>query len=120
MDAIYILTPEPHIVDCLVADLERRRYRRAFLVWTSVMDPQLNRRVNGVPDARQLIASFEIMPIDFYPRESHLVIFKDPWSFPVLYHPACNNLVQRHMQMLAQKVSAMPGLKLSNAKNRTR
>ena len=35
LDAIYILSPLPHIVDCLVADLERRRYRRAFLIWTS-------------------------------------------------------------------------------------
>lgn len=35
MDAIYILTPLPHIVDCLMADLERRKYKRAFLIWTS-------------------------------------------------------------------------------------
>jgi syntaxin-binding protein 1 len=35
MDAIYILTPEPHIVDCIMADFERRRYRRTFLFWTS-------------------------------------------------------------------------------------
>ncbi|KAK8128423.1 Sec1 family protein [Apiospora sp. TS-2023a] len=34
MDAIYILTPEPYIVDCLIADLEARRYQKSFLVWT--------------------------------------------------------------------------------------
>ncbi len=37
MDAVYLLSPLPHILDCLMADLERRRYRRTFLVWTSCM-----------------------------------------------------------------------------------
>lgn len=35
MDAVYILSPQPHIVDCLMADLERRRYRRSHIIWTS-------------------------------------------------------------------------------------
>ena len=35
MDAIYLLSPLPHIVDCLMADFERRRYRKCFLIWTS-------------------------------------------------------------------------------------
>ena len=35
MDAVYILSPLPHIVDCVMADFERRRYRRSFLIWTS-------------------------------------------------------------------------------------
>ncbi|KAI0395892.1 Sec1 family protein [Xylariaceae sp. FL0594] len=107
MDAIYLLSPEPHIVDCLVADLERRRYRRAFLVWTTVLDPHLRKRIDGSPAARQLIAGFETLSIHFFPRESHLVTFRDPWSFPILYHPSCNGLVKRHMEDLAQKVTAL-------------
>ena len=47
---------------------------------------------------------FETLSVDFFPRESHVITFRDPWSFPVLYHPACNNLVRDHMQLLAQKV----------------
>lgn len=35
MDAVYVLTPQPHIVDCLMSDLEKRKYRRFFLIWTS-------------------------------------------------------------------------------------
>lgn len=35
MDALYILSPMTHIVDCLMADFERKRYRKARLVWTS-------------------------------------------------------------------------------------
>jgi syntaxin-binding protein 1 len=35
MDVVYFLTPQPYIVDCLLADFERRRYRRTFLYWTS-------------------------------------------------------------------------------------
>lgn len=34
MDAIYLLTPEAHIVDCLLADLQHRRYRSASVLWT--------------------------------------------------------------------------------------
>ena len=35
LDAIYLLTPEQYVVDCLMADLEARRYRKAYLLWTS-------------------------------------------------------------------------------------
>jgi syntaxin-binding protein 1 len=105
MDAIYILSPLPHIVDCLIADLESRRYKGCYLVWTSVLDPQLRRRVDTSPLAQQQIRGFETLSVDFFPRESHLVTFRDPWSFPVLYHPACNNLVAKHMRELAQKAS---------------
>ena len=35
LDAIYLLSPEPYVVDCLLSDLERRRYNRTFLIWTS-------------------------------------------------------------------------------------
>lgn len=54
--------------------------------------------------ARNHIADYRILNIDFYPRESHLVTFRDPWSFPVLFHPACNGLVRKHLEELAQKV----------------
>ncbi|GAP86352.1 putative Sec1 family protein [Rosellinia necatrix] len=107
MDAIYLLSPQPHIVDCLVADIERRRYKRCFLVWTSVLDPQLRRRIDGSPVAQQQIAGFETLSIDYFPRESHLVTFRDPWSFPILYHPSCNGLVRQHMQDLAQKITGL-------------
>jgi len=47
MDAIYILSPQPHIVDCLLADFERRRYRRAFIIWTASLPDPLQRRLDG-------------------------------------------------------------------------
>ncbi|OJJ50823.1 hypothetical protein ASPZODRAFT_106723 [Penicilliopsis zonata CBS 506.65] len=107
MDALYILSPASHIVDCLMADFERRRYRRAFVVWTSILDPQLRSRIDRSQMARDQIADFRIMNIDFFPRESHVVTFRDPWSFPILFHPACNNLVREHLQGLAQKVVSL-------------
>ena len=39
MDAVYLLSPLPHIVDCLMADFERRRYRRSYIIWTSCKTP---------------------------------------------------------------------------------
>lgn len=42
MDAIYFLSPQPHIVDCLMADFERRRYRKSFIIWTSREIPNLS------------------------------------------------------------------------------
>lgn len=104
MDAIYILSPQAHIVDCLIADLERRRYRKTFLVWTALLEPQMRRRIDTTRQAKEQIKGFETLSIDYFPRESHLITFRDPWSFPILYHPACNNLVASHMQLLAQKV----------------
>lgn len=56
MDAIYILSPLPHIVECLLADFERGRYKRGFLVWIGVPSPDLNRRLQV---ARQHIAGLK-------------------------------------------------------------
>ncbi|KAK5988166.1 Protein transport protein sec1 [Cladobotryum mycophilum] len=107
MDAIYFLSPEPHIVDCLLADFERRRYRRGFLVWTNLLEGSLRRRIDEFPGVRQLRASSRTLFVDFFPRESHLVTFRDPWSFPMLFHPSCNAVVPKHMQTLAQRIAGV-------------
>ncbi|OLN81280.1 Protein transport protein sec1 [Colletotrichum chlorophyti] len=107
MDAIYILSPRENIVEILINDFERRRYKQAYLIWTGVLDPKVRRMIDNCPPAKQRIAGFETLAIDFFPRESHLVTFRDPWSFPILYHPACNNLVARHMKILAQKITGV-------------
>lgn len=39
LDVIYLLSPEPHIIECLIADLERQRYRRSYVVWNSSSSP---------------------------------------------------------------------------------
>ena len=54
--------------------------------------------------AEQQIRMFKVMHLNYHPRESHLVVFRDPWSFPVLFHPDCNNLVRQHMEDIAEKV----------------
>ncbi|EME78857.1 uncharacterized protein MYCFIDRAFT_83796 [Pseudocercospora fijiensis CIRAD86] len=104
VDAIYLLTPQPHIVDCVMADFDKRKYRKAHLVWTSLLHPTLRDRIDKSSIAREQIALFKVLNVEFYPRESHLVTFRDPWSFPVLFHPACNNLVRQHLEDLAQKI----------------
>ncbi|KAJ5218636.1 uncharacterized protein N7498_000735 [Penicillium cinerascens] len=107
MDALYILSPESWIVDCLMADFEVGRYRKAILVWTSFLDQQQRARIDRSQMARERIADFRIMNINFYPRESRVVTFRDPWSFPVLFHPGCNHLIKKHLQDLAQKVVSL-------------
>ncbi|CAK3877226.1 sec1 family superfamily [Lecanosticta acicola] len=104
VDAIYILTPQPHIVDCVMADFEKRKYRRAHLVWTSLLHPALRDRIDKSQTARSQIEQFRVLNVEFFPRESHLVTFRDPYSFPVLFHPACNSLVRQHLEDIAQKV----------------
>ncbi|MCJ1311970.1 vacuolar sorting protein VPS33/slp1 [Agyrium rufum] len=104
LDAVYILSPESHIVDYLLDDFHRRRYRRSFLTWTSLLYPDLRARLDSLPHVKQQIAHFRTLNIDFYPRESHLITFRDPWSFPVLYHPACNQSVRDHLEALSQKI----------------
>ncbi|GAB7361643.1 hypothetical protein MBLNU230_g1694t1 [Neophaeotheca triangularis] len=104
MDAVYLLSPQPHIVDCLMADFEKRKYRKAHLVWTALLHPALRERIDTNGTARSQIALFKVLNIEFYSRESHLVTFRDPWSFPVFYHPQCSNLVRQHMEDVAQKI----------------
>ncbi|TEA18439.1 Protein transport protein sec1 [Colletotrichum sidae] len=107
MDAIYILSPKENIAEILVNDFERRRYKQSYLVWTGVLEPRIRHMIDNCPPAKQRIAGFETLAIDFFPRESHLITFKDPWSFPILFHPGCNNLVARHMRILAQKITGV-------------
>ena len=114
MDAIYILSPESFAVECLLADFEMRRYRSFYLVWTGLLDPSLRRKIDDFPGSRQLKAGFQTMFVDFLPRESHLVTLRDPWSFPMLYHPACNAVVPTHMKGLAQKVGHYCALELAH------
>lgn len=104
VDAIYLLTPQPHIVDCVMADFEKRKYRRSYLIWTSLLHPALRERIDKSTTAREQIAMFRVLNVEFFPRESHVVTFRDPWSFPVLFHPACNSLVRQHMEDVAQKI----------------
>jgi len=104
VDALYLLTPQPHIVDCVMADFERRRYRKANLVWTSLLHPALRDRIDKSSTAREQIATFKVLNVEFYPRESNVVTFRNPWEFPILFHPACNNLVRQHMEDIAQKI----------------
>lgn len=118
MDAIYLLSPQPYIVDCLMADLERHRYKQSFLIWISPLDPQMHRRINTSRQAKAQVAGFETITVDYFPQESQLVTFRDPWSFPILYHPACNNLVREHMQSLAQKITGICVLLGENPKVR--
>ncbi|OQD86620.1 hypothetical protein PENANT_c007G06508 [Penicillium antarcticum] len=73
----------------------------------SILDPQQRARIDRSQMARERIAEFHVMNINFYPRESHLITFKDPWSFPVLFHPGCNNLIRPHLEDLAQKIVSL-------------
>ncbi|KAG9254275.1 Sec1-like protein [Emericellopsis atlantica] len=107
MDAIYILSPEPHIVDCLLHDFSTRKYRSAFLVWTNLLPAELRRKIDEFPGVRQLRSSTKTLFIDFYPRESHLITFRDPWSFPVLYHRKCDSLVAAHLKTTAQRIAGI-------------
>lgn len=105
MGAIYLISPQEYIVEALVADLEKKRYQSAFLIWTDVLDRSMRDRIAGSSGARRITGELEL-PVDYFPRESHLVTFRDPWSFPILYNPDCNDLVKVHMPILARKVSS--------------
>ena len=103
-DAIYLLSPLPHIVEALKADLNRRRYRKAFLVWTSPLSRNLKDELFRSESRQQLIADSRSLDIEFFPRESHLITFREPWSFFALFHPACDSLVKAHLDALTSKI----------------
>ncbi|KAH6635298.1 Sec1-like protein [Chaetomium sp. MPI-SDFR-AT-0129] len=105
MDAIYFLSPLPHIVDCLLADFERRRYRRGFIIWSGALPGQQERRLDGF--RRQMGGPPDLLLVDFHPREARVVTFLDPSSFLVLYNPTCNDLVARHLRILASKIASL-------------
>jgi syntaxin-binding protein 1 len=107
MDAIYILSPKAHIVDCIMAEFDARRYRGFFLIWTTLLPPPLKERIDRSTMAREQIRAFRTVHLDYHPQESHLVTFKDPWSFPILFHPECNNLVVAHMEEMAEKITGV-------------
>ena len=71
---------------------------------TTALPAELRDRIDRSEVAREQIAQSRVLNVDFFPRESHLITFRDPWSFPMLFHPACNQLVRKHMDDLSQKV----------------
>lgn len=103
-DAIYLLSPLPHIVECLKADLGRKRYRRSHLIWTSQLPRSLGEEIFRSESRARLIVESRTLNIDFFPRESNLITFREPWSFHLLYHPACDALVKNHLDALTQKI----------------
>lgn len=103
-DAIYLLSPLPHIVELLKADLGRRRYRAAFLIWTSTLPRSLGQDLFDSESRRQAIASTQDLNIDYYPRESHVVTFRADWSFHILYNPSCDTLIKAHLESLTHKI----------------
>jgi syntaxin-binding protein 1 len=103
-DAIYFLTPIPHVVETLKADLNRRRYRKAFLVWTSNLPRYHRDELFRSESRQQLIADSRSLDIEFFPRESHLITLREPWSFYALFHPACDSLVKNHLDTMTAKI----------------
>ncbi|KPI35538.1 Protein transport protein sec1 [Cyphellophora attinorum] len=103
-DAIYLLSPLPHVVEALKADLNRKRYRKGFLVWTSHLPRPLHDEIFRSESRQRLVADSRSMDIDYYPRESHMVTFREPWSFHALFHPACDTLVKNHLDSLTAKI----------------
>lgn len=103
-DAIYLLSPLPHIVEQLKADLGRKRYRRGFLIWTSTLPRSLGQDLYNSETRRQVIASTRDLNVDFYPRESHVVTFRADWSFHILYNPQCDQLIKSHLDSITHKI----------------
>jgi syntaxin-binding protein 1 len=80
----------------------------------SVLHPTLRDRIDKSQTARSQIRLFKVLNVEFYPRESHLITFRDPWSFPTLFHPACSSLIRQHLEDIAQKVYEKVTNKLSD------
>lgn len=51
------------------------------------------------------ISTYKVLNVEFFPQESHLVTFRDPWETTYLFHPVCAGIVQKHVEDMAQKVS---------------
>lgn len=87
---------------------------RSLLTLVTGLDPQQRHRLDRSQMARERIAHSSTLMIDYYPRESRLVTFRDPWSFPVLFHPGCNHLVRDHLMQLARKVRTQGAIEFFN------
>ena len=75
-----------------------------MLTMSAALEPQQRGKLDRLKTARDQIMDFRVLNIDFFPRESRLVTFRDPWSFPILFHPACSNLIRAHLEDLSRKV----------------
>uniref|UniRef100_A0A093V8V1 Protein transport protein sec1 n=1 Tax=Talaromyces marneffei PM1 TaxID=1077442 RepID=A0A093V8V1_TALMA len=73
----------------------------------TILEPQQRARLDRSQMARDMIVSMHTLNVDFYPRESRVATFRDPYSFPILFHPACNNLVREHLGELARKIVSL-------------
>lgn len=120
LDAIYLLTPRPDVFERLIADLQRRKYPACSLIWTSstlhcahvctllmfvTVPPEAYRQtlVNR-EEFKSQIKTYKVLNVEYFPQESHLVTFRDPWEATYLFHPLCMGIIQKHVEDMAQKV----------------
>ncbi|OLL23058.1 Protein transport protein sec1 [Neolecta irregularis DAH-3] len=104
-EAIYFVTPRPHIVDCVIADFNRPKplYAAAHLFFISALDDKLFDRLTA-SKAKPFLRCLTEIFVDFFPVESHLFSFRENHSFYTLYNPDCRSILDKEVARIANRL----------------
>ncbi|KAF3926534.1 hypothetical protein AA313_de0200363 [Arthrobotrys entomopaga] len=107
MEGIYFLSPEPHILECLLSEFKRPRPRHigGHIIWTLKPPPKMQERLrNQATRGKNWVLSERVLPIHYHPLESNIFTFQDPKSFYPLYNPKCDDLALAEFAGIAKKI----------------
>ncbi|KAK9467958.1 Sec1-like protein [Lipomyces arxii] len=104
-EAMYILSPQRHIVNCLLADFVKTptRYSAAHVFFVPKINQHFIDEIYNSP-AASYIQTCEALMIDFFPQQSNIFTFNDSDSLPLFYNPSCMNLVKQEILKVANKL----------------
>ncbi|KAK9481392.1 Sec1-like protein [Lipomyces japonicus] len=110
-EAVYILSPRPHILDCVIADFSRNppRYGAAYLYFVPMLDENGRNKILSSPAANYVKACLPLL-LDFMPIESNIFTFKDSNSLPTFYNRDCFDLVNPEIIKTARRLVSVCAL----------
>ena len=104
-EAIYILYPHPHILECLVADFNRHqpRYAKPHVFFVSELPEPLFQRLKASP-LRPHLQTVTDLYLDFHAVEDRLFSTGDTEAMQKLYNQSCHSFSKAIVRNTAQKL----------------
>ncbi|KAK7202566.1 Sec1-like protein [Myxozyma melibiosi] len=108
-EAVYILSPRPHIVDCLISDYSRTppRYGAAHVFFVPMLGEREQRRLYDSPAARFMGGYCNPLLIDYMPQQSQVYTFGEPDAMVTYYNRDCYNLVEKEVTRTSRRLVSL-------------
>ncbi|KAK9450882.1 Sec1-like protein [Limtongia smithiae] len=105
-DAIYILSSQKYIVQCLISDFQRQipRYKGGYVYFVPMLDRENYMALQNADNTGYIKDDFKPLLIDYNPIQSNVFSFKYPDALPVYFNQNCFSLVQSQIEKTTKRL----------------